>query len=272
MHLVSTRFVETFGLRIVDGRGFGSEPSREALVNRALARSGFLGGTPVGQRIYSSNDRWWEVVGILDDVRQWGLDRAPSPAIYVVDYVGPPPGLGGSYFAVRSEQDPGALAQAVRGIARQLDPEATIDNVATMTEIVSSSIARPRMYTALLSIFAACAAALAAIGVYGVMAYSVSQRTREIGIRTAIGAAQADILRLVLREGLLMTVVGLGLGLAGAAVLTRYFESLLFGVSPLDPLTFVAAAVLFGAVATLAALIPARRATRVNPLVALRVE
>jgi ABC-type antimicrobial peptide transport system permease subunit len=212
------------------------------------------------------------VVGIVDDVRHWGLDRAAGPEIYIVEFVGPPPGMGGVYFAVRSRQDPLALAGTVRHVIRQQDPHSTIDNIASMDQIVSNSLGRPRMYAVLLSVFGLCAAALAAIGVYGVLAFAVAQRTREIGIRAAIGATRGAILRLVLGQGMMLTVTGLIIGLGGASAVTRFLQTLLFGISPLDPWTFAAVSVAFSLVAALASYLPARRATKVDPLVALRCE
>ena len=141
-----------------------------------------------------------------------------------------------------------------------------------MDDIVSNRIARPRMYAVLLGIFAGIGVALAAIGIYGVMAYSVSQRTREIGIRVALGAQRSEVVGLVLNQSLVLTVVGIALGIAGAAAVTRYLEGLLFGLTPLDPATFIGVSVMFAAVALVAAYVPARRATRVDPLVALRCE
>ena len=141
-----------------------------------------------------------------------------------------------------------------------------------MDDIVSNRIARPRMYAVLLGIFAGIGVALAAIGIYGVMAYSVSQRTREIGIRVALGAQRAQVVGLVLNQSLVLTMAGIALGIAGAAVVTRYLEGFLFGLTPLDPATFIGVSVMFAAVALAAAFVPARRATKVEPLVALRFE
>jgi len=160
----------------------------------------------------------------------------------------------------------------IRAIARQLDPRATVDNIATMDEIVSNSIARPRLYAMLLATFAGIAVTLAGIGIYGVMSFSVAQRRREIGIRIALGARHAAVMGLVLRRGAMLTGLGLAAGLAGAAALTGSLRGFLFGITPLDSATFVAVTVLFAAIALLAAYVPARKATAVDPLAAIRSE
>jgi len=177
-----------------------------------------------------------------------------------------------NYFVARTGGEPTALVPTVRDIVRQLAPGTTVDLVAPMEQLVSNSISRPRLYAVLLGIFAAVATVLAAVGMYGVMAYAVAQRTREIGIRIALGAERADVMRLVVRKGLVLTGVGLAIGLVAATVATRYLESFLFGLTPLDPSTFVGVSLIFALIAMLASYIPARRATNVDPLVALRYE
>jgi putative ABC transport system permease protein len=160
----------------------------------------------------------------------------------------------------------------VRSIARQLDPEAVLFYVTPMDQVVASTISRPRLYAVLLGLFAAVGLGLAIIGIYGVMAYSVSQRTREIGIRMALGARRVEVVALVLRQSAVLTTSGIVIGLSAAAMLSRYLTGLLYGVQPLDAPTFVFVVVLFVVVAALASFVPARRATRVDPAVALRAE
>jgi putative ABC transport system permease protein len=197
------------------------------------------------------------------DIRQVPTDPAfRAPPLFPV----------GAYYTVRTTADTGAIVNSIRTVARQIDEHATLTDVATMEQIVSNSMTRPRMYAVLVGIFAGVAFALAAIGLYGVMAYSVAQRTREIGVRIALGAERRDVIQLVLRNSLMLTSAGIGLGLFGAAALTRFLESLLFGIRPFDPVTFAAAAITFAAVAAIAAYLPARRAASVDPLVALRYE
>jgi putative ABC transport system permease protein len=273
MHAISPGFVTAMGMPVLEGRGFseGEAASREALISRTFARSGFFDGPAIGRRIYTGRGSW-EVVGIVEDLRQFGMGQRPDSEMYVVEFVPPPPGLGGTYFAVRSNLDPSSITASVRAIARELDPQATVDNIATMEQIVSHSIAGPRFNAVLLGVFAAMAVALAAIGIYGVLVYVVTQRTREIGIRMALGARRAQVVGLVVRQSAWLTVAGMMLGVSGAAALSRYLETLLFGVTPLDAGTFAAAAVAFAVVAMVAVYGPARRATRVDPLVALRSE
>jgi putative ABC transport system permease protein len=160
----------------------------------------------------------------------------------------------------------------IRAIVRRLDRQAALFNIAPMEQLVTTTIAQPRMYTMLLSIFAGIGATLAVIGIYGVMAYRVTQRTREIGIRMALGARRAQVLALVLRKGVTLTIIGIAVGLVGAAAATRFLQGMLFGITPLDARTFAAVSLLFGLVAMLASYVPARRATKVDPIVALRSE
>jgi putative ABC transport system permease protein len=212
------------------------------------------------------------VVGILEDISQFRLDQPPASELYVLDFVPPPPGLGGSYFVARTAGDPLSLASSVRGLVRQIDAEGVVDNIATMDQIVSNAMSRPRLYAILLGLFAAVAMVLAAIGIYGVLAHLVSHRTREIGIRMALGAQRREVVTLILRHAAALTVAGIVVGVVGAAGLSRYLEGLLFGLTPFDLPTFAAVVLIFVGVATLASYVPAWRATRIDPLMALRSE
>jgi putative ABC transport system permease protein len=278
---ISRGYLEAMGVHLIAGRsladGDGAGAPRVLLMNQALARNEFPGENPIGQRVFIGRGvEPYEVIGIVADVRQFSLDREPEPQFFVDvrqwPASGPPMFPGGAYYAVRTSAAPTGSVAAIRAAVAQVDAHATLDNIATMERLVSNSVTEPRLYAALVGTFAAVAVALAAIGVYGVVAYAVSQRTREIGIRVALGAARSDVLRLVLRQGAQLTVVGLALGIGGAAAATRSLQSLLFGVTPLDPWMFAAVAIAFGGMAMVASFVPARRATAIDPLEALRTE
>jgi putative ABC transport system permease protein len=283
--VVSQDFLKVMGVRLISGRMFGDQDGagrpQAMLINQTLAKSGYLGEHPIGRHVYHMGRAPWEIIGIVSDMRQFDLDQDPDPQVFI-DYrqeppppvpqsalAGPPPA---PYFAVRTAGDPLAVVAAMRSIVRELEPQATVDNIATMNQLVSNSFARPRLYAVLLGVFAGVAVVLTAIGIYGVMAYSVAQRIREIGIRMALGAQRGDVVGLVLGQSFALTALGIVAGIAGAVAVTRYLRQMLFGLTPLDPSTFIAVASAFGVIATLAAFVPARRATRVDPLVALRCE
>jgi putative ABC transport system permease protein len=280
VRLVSGGYLDVMRIRVLAGRGLseadGAGRRRVLVINEALARRDFADRSPIGQIVYVGPDpNPWEIVGVVANVRQFGLGLEAQPQFFVNLQQWTLPALVfpvGAYFAVRTVVDPMSIVAQIRAIVRQVDPEAVVFYVAPMDEVVSSTLTRPRLYTVLLALFSIVGVGLSVIGIYGVMAYAVAQGTREIGIRIALGAQQVEVLRLVLREGFLLTAIGLSLGLAGAALFTRYLKGLLYGLEPLDPGTFAGVAVLFAAVAALAALIPARRAMRIDPLVALRTE
>ena len=277
IRLVSRDYLEVMGIKVLAGRGFretdrAGQP-RVLLVNQVLARRTFPGESVVGRQVFAGPDSVpWEIVGVVADVRQSGLDLDPEPQVFaqVSQWPGPTVFPLGPYFSARTESNPAAIVPHVREIARQLDAEAGLFNVATMEQVVANRISRLRLYAVLLGVFAGVAGALAAIGIYGVMAYSVAQRTREIGIRMALGARPSAVLVLVLGQSTLVTLVGITAGLAGAAAVTRYLQGMLFGLTPLDPATFVTVSIAFAAVAMLAAYLPARGATKVDPMIALR--
>jgi putative ABC transport system permease protein len=278
---VSRDYLDALGIRVLSGRGF--EPGdargrpRVLLVNETLARQEFGGDDPIGQFVYVGSDTTpAEIVGVVQDVRQFGLDREPEPQFFADFRQWPTQGLPlfpiGAYFAVRTDDDPAATAAALRRLVADIDQQARLFNVAPMERLVSATIARPRLYAVLLGVFAAVAIALAAVGVFSVVAYAVAQRTREMGIRLALGARRSTILMLVLRQSTLLTGLGVVLGLLGAAALAGYLEGMLFGVTPHAPETFAAVGAGFLVIATGAALLPAFRATRIDPAVALRSE
>jgi len=274
MYVVTPGYLKAMRVRIIDGRMLderdvqGQTPV--VLINRALARSGFLGQSPVGARIYPTiRDTLWHIVGVVEDVRQQGLDQEPVPQIFVSARQFPI-GNPSPYFAVRARGGPAELLPAVRNAVRDVDSAAFVDNVATMEGVVSNSLARQRLFALMLGAFALIAAALAAIGIYGVVAHSVSRRTREIGVRMALGADRGSVIRMVLRQSVALTAVGLGLGLAVALVVSRYLERLLFGLTPFDAMTFAGVSVAFLLVSLVASWLPAYRAASIGPLPALR--
>jgi putative ABC transport system permease protein len=277
--LVSRDFLKAMGIPVISGRGFDDDDRAGApqvvLINRTLARSGLFGANPVGTRVYAQGPQPWEIVGIVDDVRQIGMTERVDPQIFIDDRQVPldEPITGvGLYVAIRTDADPDTLMPTIRPLVSQLDSRAIVENIAPMRDLVANSIRRPRLYTVLLGALAGIAVALAAIGIFGVMAYAVTQRTREIAVRMALGANRRQVLAHVLGQSVVATVVGILLGLAGGAALTRYLDQLLFGLSALDPATFAAVALLFFAIALVAAFVPARRATRIEPATSLRLD
>ena len=291
---VSAGYLTAVGAHLLDGRDFeaadaaGSTPV--IVISRGVARQYFGAASPIGQfvdwHVGQGPPAQMQVVGVVDDVRNTSPDREGNPEIFV-EYRHllalqqrwgdstqrqEQLAIGFLSFAIRTRGNPAAAAPIVSRIVRAVDSNVGIDAMIPMERLVASSVARPRFYAVLLGVFAGVAGLLAAIGIYGVLAYAVVQRTREIGIRMALGAPRGKVLLLVLRSGALLATLGIALGLAGAAATTRWLQSLLFGVAPLDPTTFAAVSLAFGAVAALASYVPARRATNVDPMVALRSE
>jgi predicted permease len=273
--VIGPGYFQTIGTPMLSGRDFIARDRFGApsvlIVNHAFAARFFAGRNPIGKKL---NVCWTvpnpvEIVGVVADARQTELQLAPQPTIFLANAQAP------MYFArlvVRARNDPRQMAHAVQAAIHRIDPDQGISNVQTMDAIFSDSVARPRFQLVLLVVFASIAVLLATIGVYGVVSYSVSQRTQEIGIRVALGARAADVSRLVLREGLLLGGLGVAVGLAAALASTRVLRSLLFEVTPTDPLTLGAVAGLLLAVALAATLWPARRATKVDPMVALHCD
>jgi putative ABC transport system permease protein len=210
-----------------------------------------------------------EVVGVVGDVKYSGLDVAPEPAYYMPYRQNP---WNDQFVVVRSVSDPAALASAARQAVAALDKDVPVARLRTMDELMTASVAPPKFRTVLVTIFALVGLLLAAIGIYGVMAYAVAERTHELGVRIALGADRSAVLRLVLGEAIVLAAIGIALGLAGAFATTRLIQSLLFAVTPTDGLTFVAISALLGVTALVASYVPARRALRVDPMVALRYE
>ncbi len=238
------------------------------VVNETMARRYWPGADPLGRRIrVSGSDSWVTVVGIVGDTRNLGLDSEPRPTMYIPAYQYRWSPLS---LLVRASTEPGQLLGAIRAEARALDPELPVSDIRALSEMIGGSIGPRRFNAALLAGFAAAALALAATGLYGVLTFSVSRRTREIGVRMALGARARDVTRLIVGEGLRPVAAGAAIGMAAALLLARLIESLLFGVGTGDPLTFAAVPLVLGAACLAACWLPARRAARVDPMVALR--
>jgi putative ABC transport system permease protein len=274
---VGADYFHTMGIPLIKGRDFSEHDTAGAppvaIVNQTLVRGFWPGRDPIGQHIMMGAPRpgaaWLTVAGVAGNVRNVALDAAPLPQIYVSRLQHPV-----RTMTLVLETGPGSddAISGVRRILHSLDPERPLYAVFTMDEILSKSVAPQRYNTALLTLFALLAATLAAVGICGVVSYSVNRQTHEIGIRMALGAQKGDVLRMVVGQGLKLTLVGVAMGVGGALAVTRLLSSLLYGVKPIDPLTFIAVAVLLIAVALLACYIPARRAAKVDPMVALRHE
>jgi putative ABC transport system permease protein len=275
---VSPGYFDAVGVAVLRGRVPDERDAAGAplvlAVNQALARRDFPGEDPVGKRIsFGVNAQrqpiWFQIVGVVSDVRNIELSAEPSPEIYT-SYLQDP--FAGMSYVVRSTVEPESLVPAVREAVRGVDRGQPVADVRTLEHLVGEAAAAPRSNSLLLGLFACMALVLAAAGIYGVMSYAVTQRTHEIGIRIALGAQGRDVLRFVVGEGMAMAGAGVGLGLVAALVLTRVMSSLLYGVSATDPLTYAGVSLLLAAVALLACLVPARRAAKVDPMVALRYE
>ncbi len=242
------------------------------VVNEAFARKNFPGEDPLGQRVVidmKDDNQPCEIIGIVGDSKHMNLDAEVKPMAYwphaELTY-------SGMTFVLRTQSDPASVSNAARHVIRTLDAEQPVAAVRTMASLIGASVARARFNTLLLSLFAVVALLLAGVGIYGVMAYSVAQRTHEIGVRMALGARGSDVLSLVVKRGMALASIGVALGLAASFASTRLMKALLFDVSTTDPLTFAGIPLLLVLVALAACLIPARRAAKVDPMVALRYE
>jgi putative ABC transport system permease protein len=270
-------YFRAIGLPLVQGRFFNESDQAKSqpvvIVNAALVRRYFPGEDPIGKRIKFSEPTdegaWQTIIGVVGDGKQDSLRAEVNPEIYQSHLQRAQDNMT---LVVRAVTDPQTLISAVREQISALDPNLPIYDIKTMQAVMDESVARERFIALLLMVFAALALTLAAIGIYGVMSYSVAQRTQEIGIRLALGAQRRDVLKLIISQGTTLTLIGISLGLAAALALTRFLSSLLFSVSATDPVTFVVIAVLLMVVALLACYLPARRATKVDPMVALRYE
>ena len=276
--VISPHYFQTMGIQLLQGRPLGAEDKADSpgvvVISETMARKYWPGEDAVGKRLAvgrpESPDDWLTIAGVAKDVRQFGLDAASKPQMYL-------PYEQAAFFepndlVISTNVEPLSLAATVRKAVWEVDKDQPVSDIRTMEDILSESIARQRFSMLLFGIFAVVALVLAAVGIYGVMSYSVAQRTREIGLRMALGAKASDVLKMVVGQGLKLVLIGIVVGLAAAFILTRVMTSLLFGVSATDPVTFIAISLVLIGVAVLASFIPARRATKVDPMVALRAE
>jgi putative ABC transport system permease protein len=279
---VGANYFETVGVQLVAGRKFTSTDDQDhpgvAVLNESFVKHYFPNEKALGQRLRPSPPaRIWknqrltsfEIVGIVRDVKLAGLEAPSEPAYYLPAAQAP---LQDMTLLVRTTTDPLSVVGAVRGAVLSIDPNQPISNVSTLEKVVDESVAQRRLNMLLMGLFGALAMLLSAVGIYGLLSHAVTQRTQEMGIRMALGAQVSDVLKLVLKQGMMLALIGEAIGLVGALALTRLIRGLLFGVTPNDVTTFVVVAGVLGIVALLACYLPARRATKVDPLIALRYE
>jgi putative ABC transport system permease protein len=292
---VSPDYFGTLAIPILKGRPFNERDTHDtlavAVINETLARGFFPDADPIGKRLYLGPPeelvppgilppgfrfQHFTIIGVIGDVRHSGLNQPLAPEIYTLHeqelatkFANPSASM---YLAVRTTVEPSSVVGAIRHEVQELDREQPVASVATMEELLATSLSQSRFSTLLLGVFAGVALILAAVGIYGVMAYSVAQRTHEIGLRVALGAQSGDVMKLVIRQGLMLTIGGITIGLGAALLITRVMTSLLYGVTATDPFTFAFIPLLLTGVALAACFIPARRAMRVDPMVALRYE
>ncbi len=276
---VTPDYFRALSIPILQGRGFEERDNAQAplavIINQAAAERDFAGENPVGKRINfggtDSNNQpiWFEIIGVVSNVRSLELNTEPAPEIYTSALQD---AFSNMSFVVRSGIEPSGLTAAVRQAVGSVDKAQPVADIRTMEKIVSDAVTQPRFNFALLGIFSAIALVLSAAGIYGVTAYTVSQRTHEIGIRMALGAQGRDVLKMILGQGLRLTIIGVAFGLLASFLLTRFLSSMLFGIGATDVLTFVSVALILTGVALAACYVPARRAAKTDPMVALRYE
>lgn len=279
-NVISEGYFRTMGIRLSEGRLFDPADRNETaqkvvVINQALAKR-FWKGSPIGRRLspsFRGDKVWFTIVGVVEDTKNLGVDVPAGTELYILQPQ--VAGFGVSTrlnFVISATGDSGAIAASARAAVNQLDSGLPVYRMMSMSEVVGSSLVRPRFLSLLLLAFSIMALVLATVGIYGVMAYSVSQRTQEIGVRVALGAQSSNILGMILSQGARLTLTGVGIGVIGAFALTRFMSTLLFEVSATDPTTFSGVVVVLISVSLLACYIPARRAMRVDPMLALRDE
>jgi len=278
LYIATADYLQTMCIPLRQGRALTERDTENtpmvALINETMARELWPGQSPVGKRIkFPGSEKnpqpWRTVVGVVSDVKQYELDRKEPMQIYLPEDQYPTSGMT---LVVRASSEPSSLIAAVRNAIHAIDKDLAVDSIATMDQLLADSISLRRFSMLLLMIFAGAALMLAAVGIYGVISYSVNQRTHEIGVRMALGAQARDVLAMVVKQGMALALSGVGIGLGASFALMRLMKDLLFGVSATDPLTFVMIALLLLLVALLACWVPARRAVKVDPMLALRCE
>jgi putative ABC transport system permease protein len=275
--VITPEYFRAMGITLIEGRDFSETDSRDApkvvIIDERLAREYWPQESPLGKRIRfgppEDNEPWHVIVGVVGEVKHESLNLPQRKSVYLPHAQIP---IGGMALAVRTRTNPESLAAAVRSQVKELDPNQPVTAVRTMSEVISRSVWQPRLYAILFGVFACVALLLASVGIYGVMSYAVTQRTHEIGIRMALGAQRRDVLKLVIGQGMWLALIGVGLGVLASLGLTRLTQSLLFGVGATDPVTFTSVAAFLTLAALIACYIPARRAAKVDPMVALRYE
>ncbi len=275
--VVSKDYFQTMGIRLMDGRLFDARDTSSSpdviIINQTLSRTFYGNESPIGRRIQPNMDgAMCTVIGVVEDVKNAGIDRPAGTELYLPYTQKHGSGNNDAFVVLRSNGDASSLAGAVRQEVQAIDPTIPVSHVRLMEDVLSSAQARPRFLTLLLSLFSGIALVIATVGIYGVISYSVARRSKEFGLRMALGARPTNILGLVLKQGVLLTGIGVVAGLIAALILTRLMASLLFGVTSTDPVTYLGVSVLLAAVAIIATYIPARRATQVDPIKILRYE
>ncbi|MGH9854526.1 MAG: ABC transporter permease, partial [Blastocatellia bacterium] len=271
---VTHDYFRTMGMRLIAGREFTEHDNGNAakvvIISEATARRHFPNEDPIGKRIGNGRpDGWREIIGVTTDVKHFGLSQDARVSMFFPHQQRPSRRMN---IVLRTATDPASLTSTLRGAVTAMDRNLAVSNIDTMEEITAQSIGQERFTLLLLGMFAALALLLSMAGIYGVMSYAVAQRTREIGVRMALGAEAGNVLRLVIGQGMLLALIGVGIGLAGSLALSRLMKTMLFGVSATDPLTFIGVGALLALVALVACYVPARRAAKVDPMIALRYE
>jgi putative ABC transport system permease protein len=272
--LITPNYFRAIGIPLLQGRIFndGDKPRDQfpIMINETLARRFFPAGDAIGKRLLVMDEEPHEIIGIVGDARQWALDQPPDPEIYV-SYSQIAFGSNAT-LVIRTNVEPASLSDGVRRAVHEVNADAPVSTVQTMMQVIAVSTAQRRFNTILMTTFAAVALLLATIGLYGVISYSVAQRTQEIGIRMALGAQAGNVLRMILWSGFKLALVGIIIGLFASLAITRVLVSMLYGVSATEPNILLAGSIFLAAIALLACYIPARRATRIDPMTALRYE